>query len=213
MIGWIIALACAAAIFGALLLARIPRMAWEITAAALLLGLAGYAWQGHPGQPGSPRKAAAEAAPGADARIASKRRDLARVYGPTAQWMVMSDAFASRGHTRDAANVLISGLRAYPRDSNLWLGLGNAMMAHMGGTLSPAADYAYRRAIQLDEQPLAPRYFYGLALVRAGQLRPARAQWAAVAAAVPVDSPFRAELDVNLARIDAMLGDDRKPAR
>lgn len=206
MMGWVIAFAFAATVLGALLLARLPRVAWEITGAALLLGLAGYAWQGRPGLVGAPRRAVVDATPGPDAQIAAKRRDLARVYGPTAQWMVMSDAYASRGHMQEAATILLSGLRAHPRDTNLWMALGNALMAHMDGTLSPAADYAYRRAVALDEKALAPRYFYGLALIRAGNLQGARTQWATVAAAVPAGSPFRAELDAGIARIDAMMG-------
>ena len=33
---------------------RVPRAALEVAAAALLLALAGYAWQGNPGMPGNP---------------------------------------------------------------------------------------------------------------------------------------------------------------
>ena len=60
MIGWIIAIGLLALVSIALVaIGRIPRTAWEITAAALLLGLAGYAWQGRPGLAGSPRQPAA----------------------------------------------------------------------------------------------------------------------------------------------------------
>ena len=57
MIGWIIAIGLLALVSIALVaIGRLPRTAWEITAAALLLGLAGYAWQGRPGLAGSPRQ-------------------------------------------------------------------------------------------------------------------------------------------------------------
>lgn len=53
--GWIFALGFAALSFLALYLSRrCTRMALEIGAAILLLGLAGYAWQGSPDMPGHP---------------------------------------------------------------------------------------------------------------------------------------------------------------
>ncbi|MDI1295210.1 MAG: cytochrome C biosynthesis protein, partial [bacterium] len=117
----------------------------------------------------------------------------------------MSDAFGRRGKTMEAANVLLSGLKQTPNDPNLWLGLGNALVAHAEGVISPGADFAYRRAMAIDPDGPAPRYFYGLALARAGQLQGARDLWAPLAASAPADSKIRAELEQNIARIDAML--------
>jgi cytochrome c-type biogenesis protein CcmH len=141
--GWVIAITLALLLLVAMLLVgRLPRTAWEITAAALLLGLAGYAWQGNPSLPGSPRVAEKAAVPFDEAK-AEQRRGLADRYGPAAQWMVLSDGYGRRGQTKEAANVLLSGLKVTPGDANLWLGLGNALVAHGGGMLSPGADYAY----------------------------------------------------------------------
>lgn len=53
--GWLITLFLAAASFGYLVLSkRCSRQALEICAAALLVGVAGYAWQGTPDMPGNP---------------------------------------------------------------------------------------------------------------------------------------------------------------
>lgn len=53
--GWIIALAFAVLAWIALWRSRrVPRTALEIIAAALLLALAGYGWQGSPGMAGKP---------------------------------------------------------------------------------------------------------------------------------------------------------------
>lgn len=203
--GWIIAITLALLLLGAMLLVgRLPRTAWEITAAALLLGLAGYAWQGNPSLRGSPRAAEKAAIPFDEAK-AEQRRGLADRYGPAAQWLVLSDGYGRRGQTKEAANVLLSGLKVTPGDANLWLGLGNALAAHGGGMLSPGADYAYRQAARLDPDAPAPRYFYGLALAQAGQLQAARDQWAPLAASAPDDSEIKGQLEANIARIDAML--------
>jgi cytochrome c-type biogenesis protein CcmH len=208
--GWIIAIVLALLIFGGLLLlGRLPRTAWEISAAALLLGLAGYAWLGNPSLSGSPRSAQKTAAAAFDEDLVKQRRGLADRYGPAAPWLMISDGYGRRGQTREAANVLLSGLKETPKDANLWLGLGNALVAHGDGILSPGADYAFRQALRLEPEAPAPRYFYGLALAQAGQLKEARAQWAPLAAAAPDDSQVKAQLIANIARIDAILSGRR----
>lgn len=205
MTGWLLALGIAAVTFLALLfIGRIPRAAREITAAALLLGMAGYAWQGNPALVGAPR-VAREATGRFDEKLAEQRRGLAERYGPAAQWLVMSDAFGRMGKTEESANVLLSGLRQSPDDANLWLGLGNALVAHGNGVLSPGADYAFRRALKLEPDAPAPRFFYGLALANGGQLQAARDLWSPLAAKAPPGSQVKAELEANIARINAML--------
>lgn len=212
MTGWVIAFGLAVPLMVALVLVgRIPRAAWEITGAALLLGLAGYAWQGHPGLPGAPRSADRAGGAGFDEALAEQRRGMAERYGKAGQWLMLSDGLGRQGKTKEAANVLVSGLRQEPDDPNLWLGLGNALVAHAGGVVSPGADFAYRRAMAIDPDAPAPRYFYGLSLARAGQLQEARDLWAPLAASAPAGSKVKAELDLNIARIDAMLSSGSRP--
>ena len=53
--GWLFAIGLAALAWTLLWRSgRVPRAALEIVAAALLLALAGYAWQGNPGMAGKP---------------------------------------------------------------------------------------------------------------------------------------------------------------
>ena len=206
MTGWIIAAGLAITfMLGLIFIGRIPRVAREITAAALLLGLAGYAWQGNPGLAGAPRQAADSVTAPFDEKLAEQRRGMAERYGEAGQWLLLSDGLGRQGKTKEAANVLLAGLKQTPNDPNLWLGLGNALVAHAGGVVSPGADFAYRHAMEIDPEAPAARYFYGLALARAGQLQPARDLWAPLAARAPEGSEIKAELEANIARIDAML--------
>ena len=207
MNGWLIAAAFAFCLMALLIaVGRIPRMSWELTAAAVLLGLAGYAWQGSPGLPGRPKMASASTDRGKfDEQLAERRRGMAERYGKVGQWLMLSDGLGRQGKTKEAANVLLAGLKQTPDDPNLWLGLGNALIAHAGGVVSPSADFAYRRAMTLDPDAPAPPYFYGLALVRAGQLQAAKELWAPLAARAPEGSEIKAELELSIARIDAML--------
>ena len=209
MTGWVIAVSLALLVLLILFyVVSIPRMAREITAAALLIGLAGYAWQGNPGLAGVPRKAAGTQGASFDEGLAGQRRALAERYGPAGQWLMMSDGLGRQGKSKEAANILLSGLRQTPDDPNLWLGLGNALVVHADGVVSPGADFAYRRAMAVDEKAIAPRFFYGLALARSGQLQPARALWAPLEQTLPEGSKLKAELKANIARIDVLMASE-----
>lgn len=198
---------------GTVLAARTGRSGWEPVAAALLIGLAGYAWQGRPGLAGKPVSASAERAVMFDQQLVDRRMAMGGRFGPASKWLVLSDGLARQGQTQDAANVLVSGLRENPRDPDLWVGLGNALVLHAEGILSPSAEYAYRQALQLAPDALSPRYFFALALARSGKLAPARTLWAKLAADLPQDTPFRAELERNVGLIDqAMAGQGGDPA-
>lgn len=61
--GWIFALLLAALSFAALWRSgRCSRLALEMAGAALLVGMAGYAWQGSPDKPGHPVASTIQAA-------------------------------------------------------------------------------------------------------------------------------------------------------
>ena len=63
-------------------------------------------------------------------------------------------------------------------DADAWLALGNYLMGHTEGVLSPAALYAYRRAAEVDPQHPGPAFFYGMALISNGKPAEGRALWA-----------------------------------
>lgn len=190
---------------GLVMAARRSRAGWEPVAAALLIGLAGYAWQGHPGLAGKPAFASAERSAMFDEKLAEKRRAMGERMGPASKWLVLSDGLARQGRTQDAANVLVSALRDSPNDPDLWVGLGNALVLHEGGLLSPAAEHAYQQARRLAPSAPSPRYFYALALAQSGKLQAARDMWADLGADMPEGTPFRLELDRNVTLVDRML--------
>lgn len=182
------------------------RVAWKdmsAPGAALLLGLTGYAWQGHPGLIGHPVKALAAAK--FDERLAEKRQSIGERLGPASKWLILSDGLARQGSTEDAANILVSGLKATPRDPDLWVGLGNALLAHSAGRLSPASDMAYRQAMALEPEGISPSYFYGLALAQSGQFESAQHIWARLALRLPEKAELRAELVRNLMLLDRLI--------
>lgn len=203
---WVIAIALAAAVFAAIAFGlRASRQGWAVLGATLALGLAGYALQASPGLPGAPAAARAEQAVDGSAMIDARRRIMGREDEPVPPYLLTADAFARRGQYQDAAGLLRSAVQEHPRDAEAWLALGNALVEHGEGSLSPAALYAYRQADAADPRGAGPSFFLGLALIRQGEVIKAHQLWSAKLAEMPADAPGRDELAARFGMLDAAM--------
>lgn len=207
--GWVIVLALAI-IAGAALwrFGKLPRVAREPVLLALMLGIAGYALQGSPGLPGHDVVARPQTAP-FDEKAVLLRNQLGQRFGREAAWLIASDGALRAGLTQSAATYVKSGLRDYPNSADLWVGLGNALVAHGEGQVSPAAVYAFRKAATIAPDAPGPAFYLGTALAQTGDLEKARTIWAALLARSPADAPWRQDLAMRIAMIDAMSGRTR----
>lgn len=202
---WVLVLLLVAAVFAALVrVLRLPRSGWELAGAALLVGVAGYALQGRPTQPGAP-KPPVETAQTADEALIGQRQAMGEAFGAGQSWLILADGLSRRGQHGSAAKVLRTGTAQSPRDPDLWVALGNALVGHSGGFITPAAQFAFQRAADLSPQHPGPPFFMGLALAQSGRLAEARTIWADLAGRAPVGAPWKADLEARLARLDAML--------
>lgn len=187
MSGWIVLALILAASLGSLWLLGVRGASFQLAVAALLFGCAGYALQGHPALAGSPREASLAEPP---LPLADIRHAFFGSFTPTEHWLLMSDSFARRGDTQDAVGTLQSAVREHPNDPQLWVALGNALVDH-SGVLTPAGQFAYRRAAELAPGHPAPLFFMGLALARSGNRDGALAMWKDLLASAPADAPWR----------------------
>ena len=202
MMGWIITivliLICAVALVW---LGKLSRSTYEITAAALLLGVAGYAWQGHPGMAGV-SVVPKEDANSFDDTTIDARNEMGERFGTAREWLVFSDSLNRQGKHGAAANYLRNGVKEHPDDPDLWVGLGNALVVHAGGVITPAAQFAFQKAADLSPEHPGPPFFLGLAYAQSGKIDQARAIWTELLARSSEDAPWREDLESRLATME-----------
>lgn len=202
---WVVILPIGAIVFGLMaFVLKMPRAGWELSGAALLVGIAGYALQGTPGMPGAP-KAPVENKRAADEALIKQRQQMGDGFAKGQSWLILADGLARQGQYGAAAEVLRKGTQQFPRDADLWVSLGNALVGHSDGMITPAAQYAFQKAANIDPAHPGPPFFMGLALAQTGRLADARAMWAELLKRSPADAPYRADLAERIQRIDSML--------
>ena len=199
MIGWLILLPIVGAALGAMRLAGLRGPLLTLAAVALAFGGGGYALEGQPGLAGGPREERGRAPP---VSLAGARAALMGQFNTADRWQLIADSFAQRGQTADAVGVFRSGIRAHPKDYQLWVGLGNALADHAGAMTVPAA-FAFDRAEQLAPRAPAPRFFRGLALVRSGEVEQGATEWRGLLAAAPAGASWRPMVEGALTAVGA----------
>ncbi len=188
--GWGLIILFALGVFLALWrFAGFERVTLQLLAAALLIGIAGYAMQGRPQLDGKPvpppaRPAQSSAAFGED---------------PGASWLTIANAYQSSGDKQDAVRSIRARLRAHPNDAELWVGLGAALVMHADGLITPAAQLSFQRAARLSPDHPGPKFFYGLSLAQTGKPEEAERVWTELVANAPADAEWRRVVEANLA--------------
>ena len=142
---------------------------WQIAAAAVLLGMTGYALQGRPSVPSSPAKSLAANEIGAT-QLIDIRADMDQSFGGAKRWLVTADSFAKQGDYASAASYIQSGLRSDPKNPDLWSALGLQLMLASEGQMSPPAQLAFDKVLAIQPNHPAPFYFAGLARIISGDL-------------------------------------------
>ncbi|WP_137864286.1 cytochrome c biogenesis factor-like protein [Sphingomonas sp. 1F27F7B] len=211
--GWLTLALIALLAVLALALMRYPRKLWTVPATAIMLGAAGYAWQGSPGLPGHP------VVPGGqqvqvDQGLIDLRDAMFGKYG-TYAWSYgnLADGMLRQGDRERAVKVWQGAVRQVPEDAALWTGFGLALAEYDGNQISPAAQFAFGKASALSPQHPGPPFFYGLALVRANRFAEARPWWEKAVALAPDKASYRPALVARLLALEMFLQDQEQARR
>jgi cytochrome c-type biogenesis protein CcmH len=198
MMGWVIMVAMALGVVAALWpFLRRDMAALQFLGAALLLALPGYSWQGHPGRAGSPKAPPTrEEVP--ENAFAALRPELLGQFDRAGAWLTLAEGYQARGDTQAGVDIVRRAIELNPNDADLWVGLGNALVMHADGLMSPAAELAFNRASQIAPDHPGPRFFYGLALAQGGRFDEAEQVWRQLLASAPPSANWRSAIEAQL---------------
>ena len=201
--GWIALAAIGLAAFGLMWTLGVPRSLASFTGAALMFGAAGYALHQNASLPGRPVEANARTIDVDPGLVAFRNAIMPAAAGNAA--ILAADNQLRAGNTTAAAQGLLDAVRREPDNAILWTALGNVLVAHDGGQMSPAAQYAFRRAIDLAPDQPGPLFFFGMAYAQGGDLAVAKQAWLAALRLAPGEAPYRSDIARRLVLIDQLL--------
>ncbi len=203
MNGWIIASIIAAITLGGLIwLGKLSKSSWPMIGAAIMLALTGYAFQGRPSLSAMPAQPIA-ANRSAAAALIQIRSEMDLSFSNAKPYLLTSDSWARGGDYGLAASYISSGIKKYPRDSNLWSALGLQLMLASDGQMSPPAKFAFDQARKFAPNQPAPDYFAGLDALFNGRGDVALAKWQGVLAKTPAEAKWRPRLESQIAALQA----------
>jgi cytochrome c-type biogenesis protein CcmH/NrfG len=183
--------------------------ALQVTLAALMLGAAGYALQGQPDLPGAPREGGLgrPALPLTEARQAMLGR-----FTAGERYLLIADSFARRGNTTEELGAIRAGLKSYPDNLALRIGLANALVDH-AQMITPAAELAFERARQAAPRHPAPLFFEGLARARSGDLERGLQLFRAALALTPQGTSYRSMIEQGVMMVSNTLAEQQAASR
>lgn len=202
--GWVMLALIAVTAAALLVVLRVPRLLWSLVASVLMLGAAGYAWQGQPALPGQPTEPQSVKLP-VDPTYKAMREALFGRFGGESMYFGISDVALASGNLKVAGRVVTGGVDYAPKNPALWTELGNVIALHDNNLVSPASLFAYQQAMRVAPDHPGPPFFLGWAYVRAGQLAEARPYWARALRLTPAGASYRFDIAKRLALLDAYL--------
>jgi cytochrome c-type biogenesis protein CcmH len=163
-----------------------------------------YAVTGSPNLPGQPLQARLDANP-ADNSIEEL---VARAEGHLAAnpedgrgWDVLAPIYYRMGRYNDAVVAYRSAIRLQGPSVTRELGLGEAIAADAGGTITTEAQAALERALVLEPQNPQAQFLLATAMAQEGKSAEASQAWRSMLAGLSADSPWRGAVEQSLARL------------
>ena len=212
MNGWIALGVLAALSLAALVvIGRLKKGYSQLAAAAILLGMTGYALQGRPSVKSAPAKSLA-AKEDAAVQLVDMRADMDQSFGGAKRWLVTADAFAKQGDYKLSASYIQAGLKQNPNDPDLWSALGLQLMLASNGEMSLPAQLAFDKARAIRPNYPAPYYFAGLSRLFAGNIDSAILLWEKTLSLATPNAKWKPRLESQLAGAKSLKAQVEKNA-
>lgn len=211
MNAWLVVLLLAIAVVSAVLwFSSFRKQLWPAVAAAVVLGIAGYAWQGQPQLGAAPAQVASTENKAAEALL-SMRSDMDAQFGAGRQWLILSDSYARKGDYRYAAAFIEAGLRNHPENGDLWAGLGLVLLLAADGKMSPPAELAFERARKYAPINRSPDYITGIVALFEGQPATTLDIWQKLVDGAPKNAVWKPKLESQLQGLKSLLQTAQPP--
>lgn len=199
MSGWVaLGLLAAVSLAGLVLLGRLQKGYWQLAAAAVLLGMTGYALQGRPAVLSAPAKSLAVKEDAA-IELVDMRADMDQSFGGAKRWLVTADSFAKQGDYKLSASYIQAGLKKNPEDPDLWSALGLQLMLASNGQMSLPAQLAFDKARAIRPNYPSPYYFGGLSRLFNGDIDGAILFWEKALSLATPNAKWKPRLESQLA--------------
>ena len=204
MTGWVVlAVLAMTSLASLILLGRLGKGYWQLAAAAILLGMTGYALQGRPSVESSPAKPRA-AKEDAAVQLVAMRADMDQSFGGAKRWLVTADSFANQGDYTLSASYIQAGLKQNPNDPDLWSALGLQLMLASNGEMSLPAQLAFDKARAIRPNYPSPYYFAGLSRLFRGDVGGAILFWEKTLSLATPNAKWKSRLESQLAGAKAL---------
>jgi len=184
---------------------RLRGPALQASLAALMVGAAGYAWQGRPTLAGAPKEGE-ESQPAL--LLTQPRQAMLGTFTPGERYLLIADSFARRGKTSEELGAIRAGLKKYPNDLSLRIGFANALVDH-AEMMTPAAELAYEQARALAPKHPAPLFFQGLAYARSGDQQRGLDLFKQALALTPPGVSYRPMLEQGVAMLSGAIAEQQ----
>ncbi|MFO1115374.1 MAG: c-type cytochrome biogenesis protein CcmI [Beijerinckiaceae bacterium] len=134
--------------------------------------------------------------------IAKVENHLQRDPDDAKSWQVLAPVYQRLERYDDAVNAWRNIIRLNGENADNLESLGESMVAAADGVVTAEAAMAFDRALAMDKEAIAARYYKGLAAVQDGRNDDARRIWSELLASAPADASWAASVRGSLARLE-----------
>ncbi|MCC2096340.1 MAG: tetratricopeptide repeat protein, partial [Hyphomicrobiales bacterium] len=174
-----------------------------------------YVRIGHPGYEDRPLLARLNAPPGKIemvAAVAKIEKHLKKNPKDGRGWQVIAPVYMRMKRYDDAAAAWSNALKYLGPDPERYSAMGEALFFAARGKVTPEAQKAFGRALELNAKHNKSLFFTGVAAEQAGNIGEAKDRWTKLIAAAPPGAPWIRTIRQRLAALDAKAEPTSKPA-